>query len=140
MRAEAFIDTNILVYAISSDRAESAKASVALQLLESADYGISVQVMSEFYVTATRKIARPLSHTKAFDLLHKLRRLPVVDFDAALGFEATALEQEHRISYWDAAIIAAAHRLQAATIYSEDLNDGQLYGESRVTNPFRARK
>jgi predicted nucleic acid-binding protein len=140
MRAEAFIDTNILIYAISSDRAESAKASVALQLLENADYGLSVQVMNEFYVTATKKIARPLSRVNAIDFLHQLRRFPVVDFDSALVFEATALEHEHQITYWDAAIIAAAHRLHATTIYSEDLNDGQLYGESRVTNPFRVRK
>jgi predicted nucleic acid-binding protein len=140
MHAEAFIDTNVLIYAISSDRTESAKASAALQLLENLDYGLSTQVLSEFYVTATQKIARPLSCQTAIEFLQKLRRFPIVDFDAALVFEAIALEQEYQISYWDAAIVAAAHRMQATTIYSEDLNDGQLYGNSRVTNPFRPRK
>jgi predicted nucleic acid-binding protein len=90
--------------------------------------------MSEFYVTVTQKITRPLSRTRAIDFLEKLRRFPVVDFDSALVFEATALQQEHEVSYWDAAIIASAHRLRAATIYSEDLNDGQFYGETRVIN------
>jgi predicted nucleic acid-binding protein len=140
MRAEAFIDTNVLIYAISSDRAESVKASAALQLLASIDYGLSTQVMSEFYVTATQKIAHPLSRQAAIDFLQKLHQFPIVDFDAALVFEAIALQQEYRISYWDAAIIAAAHRMQAITIYSEDLNDGQFYGSSRVSNPFRIRK
>ena len=140
MRAEAFIDTNILVYAISSDRADASKALAALQLLENVDYGLSAQVMSEFYVTVTQKIARPLTHYKATEFLQKLRRFPVVDFDAALVFEAIELEQQYRISYWDAAIVAAAQRLQASTIYSEDLNDGQLYGSSRITNPFGTRQ
>ena len=140
MRAEAFIDTNVLVYAIAADRADAAKASAALRLLEDVDYGLSTQVMSEFYVTATQKIARPLTHEKATDFLHKLRRFPVVDFDAALVFEAIDLEHQYRISYWDAAIVAAAQRLQASTIYSEDLNHGQRYGSSQVTNPFRTRQ
>jgi predicted nucleic acid-binding protein len=140
MHAEAFIDTNVLVYAISSDRAGAAKASAALDLIENVDFGLSTQVMSEFYVTATQKIARPLSYQKAIDFLQKLRRLPIVDFDTTLVFEAIELEHRYKISYWDAAIVAAAQRLQAATIYSEDLNHGQLYGNSRVTNPFRTGK
>jgi predicted nucleic acid-binding protein len=140
MHAEAFIDTNVLIYAISSDRTDAAKASAALQLLESTDYGLSTQVMSEFYVTATKKIARPLTCDQAIDFLQKLRGFPVVDFDATLVFDAIRLEHEFQISYWDAAIVAAAHRIQATTIYSEDFNDGQLYGSSRVTNPFRTRK
>jgi predicted nucleic acid-binding protein len=93
--------------------------------------------MTELYVAATQKIAHPLSRQAAIDFLQKLHQFPIVDFDATLVFQAIALQQEYRISYWDAAIIAAAHRMQAITIYLEDLNDGQFYGSSRVSNPFR---
>lgn len=136
MIAEAFLDTNVLVYAVSSDAGHAEKARVALELIGNVDCGISTQVMSEFYVTATRKLARPLTHAQAILFLEKLRLLPTVTFDADLVFEALECKQRFQLSYWDAAIIAAAQRLDAATVFSEDLNNGQRFGKCRVVNPF----
>ncbi|MDP9254281.1 MAG: PIN domain-containing protein [Verrucomicrobiota bacterium] len=140
MPVEAFIDTNILVYSVSSHPSEAGKRNRARALIASADFGTSAQVIAEFYVTATQKIAAPLSDEHAMQIIARLIRLPVVAIDTDLVLEAIALRQRHRISYWDASIIAAAQKLGAATIYSEDLNHGQLYGKSRIINPFRTRQ
>lgn len=140
MPVEAFIDTNVLVYCVSDHPSEAVKRAQAEVLIATTDFGTSAQVLAEFYSVVTRKIARPISRYNALRFIQALIRLPVVPIDVELVLEAIALEQLHSISYWDAAIIAAAHRMQATTIYSEDLNDGQLYGNSRITNPFRKRK
>ncbi len=139
MRAEAFLDTNVLVYAVAADARHAAKTKIAARLIESVDFGLSVQVLSEFYVTVTRKIAAPLPVARAREFVRTLASLPLVDFDAKLVFEAMEFQETFQISYWDAAIIAAAHRLRAGTLYSEDLNDGQRYGEILVANPFQIR-
>src|SRR5712691_1858039 len=128
MPVEAFLDTNILVYSISSHPSEAAKRDQARQLIATADFGTSAQVLAEFYVTATQKIAGPLSEQHAMQVIARLIRLPVVPIDSDLVLEAIALKQKHRISYWDGAIIAAAQRLGTKTIYSEDLAHEQVYG------------
>lgn len=140
MPVEAFIDTNVLVYSISSHPPEKEKREIARALIASTDFGISAQVLAEFYVTVTKKIGQPLSDEHALQLLEPLTRLPVITVDSDLVLEAIAIKRAHRISYWDAAIVAAAHRLGASTIFSEDLSDGQAYGSTRVVNPFRKRK
>jgi predicted nucleic acid-binding protein len=140
MPVEAFIDTNIFVYSVSSHYSEKEKRNKAHALLRSVDFGTSAQVLSEFYVTATQKIAEPLSEAHALHFIARLARLPIVAIDADLVLQAIALKQEHRVSYWDGAIIAAAHKLGAKTIYSEDLAHEHLYGSTRVINPFRTRK
>ena len=61
---------------------------------------------------------------------------PCVTIDAALVKIAAEISQRYRISYWDGAVIAAAQKAGAATVYSEDLNDGQAYGPVRMINPF----
>lgn len=139
MPVEAFIDTNILVYSISSHPSEKEKRDKARALIREVDFGTSAQVLSELYVTATQKIAEPLSAAEALQFISRLIRLPVVPIDANLVLEAIGLKQEHRISYWDAAIIAAAHQLGAKTIYSEDLAHDHFYGSVRVMNPFQIR-
>ena len=65
MRADVFLDTDILIYAISSDASHSEKTTVALNLIGSSDFGISTQVMNEFYVTATQTLKQPLTHEQA---------------------------------------------------------------------------
>jgi predicted nucleic acid-binding protein len=49
---------------------------------------------------------------------------------------AIELSARYSISYWDAAILAAAESLGCHTVFSEDLNDGHVYGSLRVVNPF----
>jgi len=71
------------------------------------------------------------------EFIRSLAKFPFVPVDVRLIERASEFSQRYQISYWDGAIIAAAERLQAKTIYSEDLNDGQVYGAARVLNPFK---
>jgi predicted nucleic acid-binding protein len=137
MPAEALIDTTVLVYSVSSHPSEKEKRDRARTLVREIDFGTSAQILGEFYVTVTQKIAKPLSESEAIQFIARLIRLPVVPIDSDLVLEAISLKQEHRVSYWDAAIIAAAHRLGAETVYSEDLSHNHLYGSIRVIDPFR---
>ena len=139
MPVEAFVDTNIFVYSVSSHTSERTKRDKARALLRSVDFGTSAQVLGEFYVTVTRKIAEPLSESQALQFIAQLIRLPIVAIDPHLVLEAIGLKQEHHLSYWDGAILAAAHRLRVRTIYSEDFAHNQLYGSIQVINPFRAK-
>lgn len=136
MSVEAFLDTNVLVYAVSSDPAESPKKEKALALIETTDFGLSAQVLQEFYVVVTRRIARPVPPEDALELLEQFRILPVVWTDYPLLVAGIEASLEFGISYWDGAIVAAAERLGATTLYSEDLSHGRRYGSITVVNPF----
>jgi len=138
MPAKALLDTNILLYAISKSPAEALKAKAANDLIATVDFGISVQVCQEFYVAATGKIAQRISADEALRFLRLLVQRPVVKLTSELMFRAVELHQLHHISYWDAAIVAAAEELGATSVYSEDLNDGQKFGSVTVVNPFHA--
>jgi predicted nucleic acid-binding protein len=136
MAVDAFLDTNVLIYAASSEPAEEAKRARAVDLIDAVSFGLSAQVLQEFYVTATRKVKRKLSPVKAMWWLERFMPFPCVDTDAVLVHEAARRAELHQISYWDAAILAAAERLGAPLVYTEDLNHGQTYGAVRVVNPF----
>ena len=137
MTARAFVDTNILLYASSSDPAEAAKTALAVKVMERHDLGLSVQVLQEFYVNATRKGKSPLTPATAETIVERLLVYPVVSMTPALMGEAFAIVRRYGLSYWDAAIVAAAQALKAATLFSEDLQHGQRFGDLRVVNPFK---
>ena len=105
--------------------------------MEQSDFGLSAQVLQEFYVAVTRKIRKPLAPETAVALMDEYRVFPTVATDYPLIVAAVELSLRHGISYWDAAILAAAEALDAPTLYTEDLQDGQLYGSVRAVNPFR---
>ena len=84
MSVDAFLDTNVLIYAVSSSPEDSAKKERALQLIEIADFGLSAQVLQEFYVNVTRKIASPLAPDAAVELLDQFRHFPMVPTDYPL--------------------------------------------------------
>lgn len=136
MRAECFLDTNVLVYAASSSRSDAGKRARALRLIEEADFGVSAQVLQEFYVTVTRKFEKRLTPAAAVALMEAYRVFPTVPTDYPLIVSAAELSLRHKISYWDAAIVAAAQALEAEVVYTEDLSHGQLYGRVRAINPF----
>jgi len=133
-----FADTNVLLYAISRDPAEQDKAKRANDILAMRDLGLSVQVLQEFYVQATRA-SRPdaIEHRHAVRLIESFRRFPVQDFTGGIMMAALDARQRFQLSYWDAAIIEASRAMGCTQVLSEDLNDGQDYGGVRVTNPFR---
>ncbi len=134
-----FVDANVLLYAVSTAAEERGKARVARELLEGDDLALSVQVLQEFYVQATHAArAHRLSHPQAVKLVDALLRFPVQETTVSLAVLAMEARQRHGISYWDAAIIAAAKLLGCVTVLSEDLSDGGEYDGIRVENPFRA--
>ena len=137
MSVECFLDTNVLVYAVSAAPSDAAKKEMALELIERADFGLSSQVLQEFYVTVTRKIAKPLTPNSAVALLEQFKVFPTLQVDYALIVSGIEVSLAYGISYWDGTIVAAAGALGAPVLMTEDLNDGQSYGTVRVVNPFR---
>lgn len=136
-----FLDSNVLIYAVSTDSREANKMQIASGLIESDDYGLSTQVLQEFYVIATTKMKQRLSARDALAFIERLQRRPCAVIDLDVIRAAIRLQERYRISYWDAAILAAAHELKTRTVYTEDLGHGQFYGEVQVINPFvHARK
>jgi predicted nucleic acid-binding protein len=133
-----FADSNILLYAISKRPSEKAKAQTCRAILRERDLALSVQVLQEFYVQATR-INKPdrISHETAVELIRRFRRFPVQDMTLALLDSALVTRRRYEISYWDAAIIEAARTLGCSELITEDLNHGQDFGGVRVVNPFR---
>jgi predicted nucleic acid-binding protein len=131
------VDTNVLLYSISCDGQEQAKAERARELLSSRDLGVSVQVLQEFYVQATRDSrADRLTHEQAAALVDSFRRFSVQETTVDVALAAMSSRQRFKISYWDAAILEAARALGCDVVLSEDLNDGQDYAGVRVENPF----
>lgn len=133
-----FVDTNVLLYAVSTVPAERAKAHAARALLETPDLALSVQVLQEFYVQATRA-TKPdrLSHEQAVTLIEGFLRYPAQDNTLALMRAALEATRRFRMSYWDAGIVEAARALGCGTVLSEDLAHGRDYGGVTVENPFR---
>jgi predicted nucleic acid-binding protein len=134
-----FIDTNVLLYAISRDPEERDKAKRAGEILAARDLMLSVQVLQEFYVQATRTSrADPLTHEQAVQLVESFMRFPVVTITTKLMLAAFATRRRFGMSYWDAAILEASRSVGCDVVLSEDLSDGEDYDGVRVENPFRA--
>jgi predicted nucleic acid-binding protein len=136
MSVECFLDTNVLVYAVSSAETDAPKRQKALDLVRRADFGLSAQVLQEFYVTVTRKIRKPLAPELAVALMEEYRVFPTVPTDYPLIVSAVEISLRYGVSYWDGAILAAAEVLEAPIVYTEDLAHGQQYGPVRAVNPF----
>jgi predicted nucleic acid-binding protein len=133
-----FVDTSVLLYAISRDPAEQDKAKQANDILAGRDLALSVQVLQEFYVQATRASrAHPVTHHQAVRLIESFRRFPVQDTTSAISIAALDTRQRFQLTYWDSAIIEASRATGCTEVLSEDLGDGQDYAGVRVTNPFR---
>lgn len=133
-----FVDSNVLLYAISTASDEHAKAAIAREILERRDLALSVQVLQEFYVQATRETRQDrLRHDQAVRLVESFCRYPVQELTLALVRAALATRSRWGISYWDAAILEAARSSGCEVVLSEDLADGEDYGGVRVENPFR---
>jgi predicted nucleic acid-binding protein len=134
-----FVDTNILLYAASTAPEEENKARIARNLLDARDLTLSVQVLQEFYVQATRpgKSGR-LSHREAVQLIEAFLRFPVQETTVSVMRASLDARDRFQISYWDAAIIEAARAAGCSTVLSEDLSGGCDCGGVTVVNPFEA--
>lgn len=136
MTIDAFIDTNVLLYAVSNNVNEIEKKWLARSLFERKNFGLSAQVLQEFYVNATEKLAQTLPEAETMEFIQWLEQFPVVATDRVLFHQAIELRNRHRISYWDGAILAAAKALKAPVLYTEDLSHEQVYDGVKVLNPF----
>ena len=133
-----FVDTNVLVYAEQPGAGD--KHRVARDLLrdiwDRRDGALSAQVLQEFFVTVTRKILAPYSPDAARRILSSYLAWKVIAADGELVLDAIDIQVEAKLSYWDAAIVAAAMRAGARELLTEDLNDSQVIRGVRVRNPF----
>ena len=131
-----FVDTNVLVYAFDDDSPRKQRAARELLHEEAGRLVLSTQVLSEFFVTVTRKLARPLSTVGAIEALDALCELPVQAFGADIVRAAVRRSARSQVSYWDALIIETALAAGTTVLLTEDLQHGQRFGRLRVSNPF----
>ena len=133
-----FVDTNVLLYSVSTDPAEKEKLATAREILREGDFVLSVQVLQEFFVQATRNSrSGRLNNEQVVGLITSWSRVPTQVLTRDIVVNAMAASQRWQISYWDAAIIESARAAQCAIVLSEDLHDGQNFDGVRVINPFR---
>jgi predicted nucleic acid-binding protein len=139
MSDKTFVDTNILIYAHDVDAPQKREIANRLleQLWEQRTGTLSAQVLEEFYINVTRKIARPLTKASARQVVHAYA-VWAVDITPAEIAGAFRIEDEARLGFWDALIVACALKSGATRIVSEDLNAGQRISGVKIVNPFAA--
>lgn len=138
MNDKIFVDTNILVYAHDLSAGDRhTKALAMIENLWETETGVtSTQVLQEFYVTVTRKGKKPLKPNEAREIIQNYLAWPVQVNDVETTIRASEISEKDCLSFWDALIIAAAHRMQAKKIITEDLNHGQTIEGILIVNPF----
>ena len=138
MSAKTFVDTNVLIYAHDVDQKQKHPVArrLLIDLLRTRTLVLSPQVLQEFYVNVTRKIAKPLTKRAAREIVDDFS---VWSIDTTASEIATAfrIEDESRIDFWDALICASALKSGAKVILSEDMSHGQTIAGIRIQNPFR---
>ena len=139
MKERVFLDTNILVYLFDAD--DPAKQRRVQELLSNRELRtrliLSTQVLQEFYVSVTRKLAAPLDPEAAFQAVQGLAALTVVQVDPPLILLAIQRSRKAKVSFWDALILEAALAADATFLYSEDFQDGSVFGRLRIVNTFK---
>ena len=132
-----FVDTNVLLYAVSKRPTEQGKRDQALAVLERPDIALSPQVLGEFYTQSTRPSRQgALTHLEAEEFIGNLQRFHIEHLTFEVVSTALTYREKFGISYWDAAILATASIAGCDTVYSEDLSHTQNYDGIRVQNPF----
>jgi predicted nucleic acid-binding protein len=133
-----FLDTNILLYSISQNPAESLKRDRALALLDDDSGSLSIQVLQEFYVQATRSSrADAVPHELAAGLIEAWSRFRIQDMTLPVLKTALRIRRAYGFSFWDSAIVAAALALGCDRVYTEDLTHGQVIDGLAIIDPFR---
>jgi predicted nucleic acid-binding protein len=133
-----FVDTNVLVYAHDNSGGIKRERAMALieRLWESGGGCLSLQVLQEFYVKVTHKVAQPVDSHKAAEIIAALAAWTVHSPDVDDMLAAIELQQKHQLSFWDAMILNSAKDLGCETVWSEDLNPGQQFNGLTIANPF----
>ncbi|HVB40899.1 MAG TPA: PIN domain-containing protein [Terriglobales bacterium] len=138
MSVKTFIDTNILIYAHDLDEPRKrGLANAALREIWESNTGIiSLQILMEFYVNATRKLR--LGHEAAREIMERYAEWVTAVVEPRDVLAATRLEEDAKINFWDALIVVAAAKSGAERILTEDMNPGQRLLGVRIENPFLA--
>ncbi len=138
MTAAVFVDTNLFVYACDPhDPIKQATAEALLRELWVEQRGrTSIQVLSEYYATVTRKLKPGLTTDEAWEKVDGLLEWEPQPIDRRLLIQAREVERRHRLSWWDAMIVAAAQLQNCAVLITEDLQHGLVCGTVVVRNPF----
>jgi len=133
-----FVATNILIYA--HDRSAGDKHARARDLVrelwQSGEGCLSIQVLQEFYVNVTQKVAKPLTPDVAAQIIADLSEWQVHRPGVEDVLDAIRLQGRYQISFWDAMIVSSAIQLGCQTVWSEDLSLGLVYETVTVTSPF----
>ena len=141
MTGTVFVDTNIFVYA--RDASEPRKQALAAEWLRELWYEqrgrTSVQVLSEYYTTVTRKLRPGLAADEAWEDVAALFAWQPREIDRRVLEQAREIERRHPLSWWDSMIVAAAQLQNCELLLSEDLQDGWTCGTITVRNPFAER-
>jgi predicted nucleic acid-binding protein len=132
-----FLDTSILLYSISRNPADAVKRERAIALLGQDDGALSVQVLQEFYVQATRPTRPHPTHETAAGLVSAWTRFKVQEITLSILTGALEIKAAHGFSYWDSVIIAAARALGCRILYSEDMSHGREVEGITIVNLFR---
>lgn len=136
MIADAFLDSNILLYACSSAPDDARKRRVAEDIILNVPFALSAQVLQEFIANALRKKALAITEANIDATLELASLVTVLPITHELVVSAVILRRRYQLSHWDATIVAAAAELGCKTLYSEDMSHGQDYAGVRVVNPF----
>lgn len=138
MSERIFLDTNVLVYLFDNDAPN--KQNRAREIFSRQEFRsrvtISTQVLQEFYVAVTRKLAKPLEPNVAYQAAQDLAVLPVIQVDIPMILSAVSRSQTDQISFWDSLIIQAALAGGVKRLYSEDLQHGRIIEGMYIENPF----
>lgn len=137
-----FVDTNILLYARDASEPEKQLVANALleELWENRNGRLSVQVLNEYFVNATRKLDPGLTAEDAWDDIEALNSWDPMPIDMAILTRSYAVQRRYGLSWWDSMIVAAAEACGCARIYSEDLSHGATYFGITVVNPFKTKE
>jgi len=134
----SFVDTNVLVYLF--DRDSPHKRTIARNIFKneglSGNLILSTQVLQEFYVSVTRKLATPLNAEAAYRATLHLSFLPLVIIESSLVLSAIRRSRQFSLSFWDALIVQSALQAGVERLWSEDMQDGQVIEDLRIENPF----
>jgi predicted nucleic acid-binding protein len=140
MTGRYFVDANVFVY--THDHRDPRKHALALKWLDrlwqERSGCTSIQVLSEFYAVATRKLAVKVRPDVAWQYVERYLSWLPQPVDETLLRRAREVELRYKLSWWDSMVVAAAQLQDCDVLLTEDLQHGAAYGEVKVHSPFIA--
>jgi len=138
MSAKVFLDSNVWVYAATGREDDPSKFRRAREIVETAEIGVSTQVVGEFVnvVQKPKRMRRALTPDETAKWVEQMFVFPLIEVDRQIIESALFIQRRYRLGYWDSQIIASAERFGADVLLSEDLSHTQKYGSLRCNNPF----